>query len=254
MIVSAIVACGLPVGLFIVWRKKYGLKIVPVMMGVASFVIAVLVLESSIHQLVFSQFNLRENPLVYIIYGVLMAGVFEETARFVCFKILKKKYQGVKTGLAYGLGHGGIEAIIVGGLAMVNAVIFSVILNLGMAETITADLPGEVLAQVETQIEMLTTSPPYLFLLGGLERIFALGIQISLSIIVYYSVYGKKKWWLYPLAIGLHALIDIPAAAMQVSVIKNVFIVELLVGLSAIILVLIAKKIRAREKLLGDGE
>jgi uncharacterized membrane protein YhfC len=26
---------------------------------------------------------------MYIIYGVFMAGIFEETARFICFKIVK---------------------------------------------------------------------------------------------------------------------------------------------------------------------
>jgi uncharacterized membrane protein YhfC len=100
-------------------------------------------------------------------------------------------------------------------------------------ETITANLQGEA----------LVTTPSYLFLIGGIERMFTIGIQISLSIIVYYSVYGNKKLWLYPLAIAVHALVDIPAAAMQVGIIKNVYMVELIVGISAVLLLIAAKKI-----------
>jgi uncharacterized membrane protein YhfC len=56
--------------------------------------------------------------------------------------------------------------------------------------------------------------------------------------------------WLFPLAIVLHAIIDIPAAAMQVNVLKNVLFVECLVGLCAVIITIIAlfvhKKLKDR--------
>jgi uncharacterized membrane protein YhfC len=61
-------------------------------------------------------------------------------------------------------------------------------------------------------------------------------------------VYGNKKLWLYPFAIILHAIVDIPAAAMQVGIIKNVYIVELFVCVSAIILIIIAKKTHEKLK------
>jgi uncharacterized membrane protein YhfC len=252
MVISAVISIGLPITLFIVFYKKYRIEIIPLIIGIAGFIIFVLILERSIHSIVFSKFALRETPFIYIIYGVCMAGVFEETARFLCFRILKKKYNGIKTGLAYGIGHGGIESIIISGLPMVNAVVFSIILNMGNIETITAKLQGEAVAQINTQMEALLITSSYLFLIGGIERIFAIGVQISLSIIVYYSVYGNKKLWLYPLAIILHAIVDIPAAAMQVGVIKNVYIVELFVCISAIILIIIARKIHDKLKQNGN--
>jgi uncharacterized membrane protein YhfC len=247
MVVSAVVSIGLPIGLFIVFYKKYGLKIIPLLMGIAGFIIFVLILERSIHLIVFSKFALRETPFIYIVYGVFMAGVFEETARFICFKIVRKRYNGIQTGLAYGIGHGGIESILLA-VSMVNAIVFSITLNMGNIETITANLQGAALEQINAQMATLATTPPYLFLVSGIERIFAIGIQISLSIIVYYAVYGNKKLWLYPFAILLHVIVDIPAAAMQAGVIKNVCIVELLVGISAVLLILIAKKMHGRLK------
>jgi uncharacterized membrane protein YhfC len=80
----------------------------------------------------------------------------------------------------------------------------------------------------------------------GIERVFAICIQLSLSIIVFHAVYGKNKLWLYPFAIILHALVDIPAAAIQIGVIKDMVLVELLVFLGAIGLTIIAKYIHKR--------
>ena len=57
-----------------------------------------------------------ENPYVFAIYGGLTAGIFEELGRFVAFFFLLKKYLDYKDGFAYGIGHGGIESILVGGI------------------------------------------------------------------------------------------------------------------------------------------
>ena len=77
---------------------------------------------------------------------------------------------------------------------------------------------------------------------------FAISIQISLSIIVFYAVNGKNKLWLYPLAIIFHAIIDIPAAAMQAGIINNIIKVEAVIAISAVLAVLIAKYIHERLK------
>lgn len=45
-------------------------------------------------------------------FGILAAGIFEETARLIGFHLLKKSYPTFATSLAYGLGHGGIEMLI----------------------------------------------------------------------------------------------------------------------------------------------
>ncbi|MDR2245300.1 MAG: YhfC family intramembrane metalloprotease [Treponema sp.] len=162
-------------------------------MGIAGFILFVLLLESSIHSIVFAKFTLREKPLIYIIYGIFKAGIFEETACFISFTILKKKYNGVGTGLSYGIGHGGMEAILLAGLPMINAMIFAIILNAGNIETITGKLQGGALEQINTQITAILTTSSCLFLVSGIERVFAICIQLSLSIIVFYSVHRKNK-------------------------------------------------------------
>jgi len=251
MAISAFISIGLPIVLFIHFRKKYSAKFLPMIIGVAAFIIFVLVLERSVHLLVFAKTAIRENPFIYIVYGVLMAGIFEETARFICFRILRKKYGGIGTALSYGVGHGGIEAILLSGLVMIANMVYCVILNTGNAEMLTGKLQGAALDKMNEAMHTLVSTSPYLFLVSGMERIFAVCIQLSLSVLVFYSVYGKNSFgknrtWLFPLAILLHAIIDIPAAAAQAGVLKSILLVEGIVCVCAIAIVLLAMNVHKK--------
>ncbi|MDR0538038.1 MAG: YhfC family intramembrane metalloprotease [Tannerellaceae bacterium] len=76
-----------------------------------------------------------------------MAGLFEETARFISFKILKKKYNGIGTGLAYGIGHGGIEAVLLAGLSMIVSIVFCIMINtvgIRFSQSVSAAFPVEI--------------------------------------------------------------------------------------------------------------
>jgi uncharacterized membrane protein YhfC len=253
--VSALVSIGAPIALFVIFYRKYKAPALPLLFGALAFIVCALILEGSVHRIVFANVNLRENPFMYTLYGTLMAGIFEETGRFISFsalKKLKKNYKGVGAGLSYGIGHGGIEAVALAGAAMINNIVLSVMISSGSAENILADLKGDTLLQASAQITALTTTESYLFLIGGVERLFAMGVQIALSILVFYAVY--KKLWLYPLAILLHALVDIPVALMQVGVIKNIFFVEGLVGISCALLLLLAAYIHKNAMLTAVKE
>ena len=250
MAISAIISIGLPIGFFVFIHKKYNAKCIPMIFGAVAFIIFALVLERSIHLFVLKTFPLREKPLIFIIYGVFMAGIFEETARLISFKILKRKYTGIETGLSYGIGHGGVEAILVTGISMIVAIVFSVLINTGNTELITGKLEGEALTQINAQLNTIVVTAPYMFLFSGIERIFGIIIQISLSVIMFYSVYCKEKIYLFPLAIILHAITDIVAGAIQINLIKNLIFVECYVMVCSITIAIIAfvvhKKLKNR--------
>ncbi len=238
MIVSVSVSILLPIGLFIFFRRKYNAKIIPLCVGVAAFIVFAQILEQFVHLIVLhpdvnGNIALKSQPFLYMLYGCMMAGIFEETARFISFNILKKKYHGIQTALSYGVGHGGIEAVLIGGASMISNIALSFMINSGSIGTITSTLSGSSLSQMNTVIASLVSTEPYMFAVAGIERIFALAIQISLSIIVFYSVY-KNIRWLYPVAISLHAIIDIPAALSQTGVITNVFVIEGIVMVLAV--------------------
>jgi uncharacterized membrane protein YhfC len=85
-----------------------------------------------------------------------------------------------------------------------------------------------------------------MFLVGGIERIFAIGVQISLSVLVFYAVFGARKRWLYPAAILLHALVDLPAMLFQLGIIKSIAVVEAATCACCIVLILLARIVHKR--------
>jgi len=260
MLVSFIISFGLPISLFFIFKKRYTMRIQPLLFGVVGFILFAMVLEQILHWVVLRPdadggIALRAKPLIYILYGCFAAGIFEETARFIAFSILKyrnkkaaaiaisnidtgsasaKKRRDVGEALSYGIGHGGIEAVLLLGFAMISNIVVSIMINMGMSALF------ENHEQISAGIQQLASMQPYMFLVGGLERIFAVIIQISLSVIVWISVNAKGKKWLYAAAVLLHALIDVPAALMQCGILKSVAVVELIVAVSAVAVVWIA--------------
>ena len=247
--VSMLIAFGLPIILFILFRRKYQARAIPMVVGAVSFIIFALILEAELHKLVLAPNAsgqialLNSTPWLFVVYGALAAGVFEETGRFICFKLLRKKYTGLGTGLAYGVGHGGIEAIIIVGVSMINNIIYSTMINSGTIDTVLAVTPAEFQPALTVAVDALINTASPMFLVSGVERIFAIGIHIGLSVIVFYAATQKGRAWLFPVAILLHALVDVPAAMMQAGIISSILVVEIFVAVCSVALIGLAVQV-----------
>ncbi|MBQ3711359.1 MAG: YhfC family intramembrane metalloprotease [Bacteroidales bacterium] len=200
---------------------KAGLK--SVLTGAGVFVLFALILESIVHQIVLKGPHgaaIIGNTYYYALYGGLMAGLFEEAGRFLSMKfILKKESPAAKTGIAYGVGHGGIELLIIFGVTMVSNLAISALINSGNLDVLLATVPEANRAQVQAQLEGLQTLTVGTLLFGLWERVSAIILQIGLSIIVWTAVRKGGKWlWLFPAAILLHALVDALAVIISKSV------------------------------------
>lgn len=211
--VSALISFAIPVLLCIWLRKKKHADLLPFFIGMAVMLLFALIAESLVHQLVLGVLTIGKTILnniwLYALYGGFMAGLFEETGRFVAFKTVLKKYRNHDMdALMYGAGHGGFEAAAVLGSTMISYLVMSVMLNLGLASVLTNGVTEEQMPQMLALFDSLKNNAPYTFLLGILERLFAVVIQISVSVIVWFGAKRKEKWALYPLAILLHAVID----------------------------------------------
>lgn len=246
MAISLIVSVFLPVGGIIYLKKKYKVRLKVFFTGMIVFFIAVQIVEAPIHSY-FLRFNegtanfLLNNPLAYMLYGGLMAGIFEETARLIAFKYLIKERDNL-TGITYGVGHGGIEAMLIGGIASLNSIIYAVLINKGGFQILMegAKVSKDV---IDATYNSYINSSVFYWLAPGFERITAMIVHISLSVLVLYAV-KEKKYIYYFLAIVIHATINFPAALYQVGVITNILLLELLLMALAIILaIIIFKKI-----------
>ena len=131
MIIVMLVCVLFPIGIFIYFKIKEGISIKTTLGGIIGFVLFALILEQILHKVVTSSNIIPVNTLAFGIYGALAAGVFEETGRFLVFKTFLKNKREWKDGLGYAIGHGGIEAILVGGLSFLNSLIITFALNSG---------------------------------------------------------------------------------------------------------------------------
>lgn len=232
LIGSIIMAIGLPIVLLIIFKKKFGISLYVLLIGMVTFLAFALILENIPH-VYFLTVNSTtkgwlENPWLYMLYGGLMAGIFEETGRLIMMKYVLKKYRNWKDGLAFGLGHGGFEAVVLVGITSISTIAMAIMINNGSFDSLLAVDPS-----LEVVKEQLTGSSALVWL-GGIERISAIAIQLGLSILVMYGVKNRKIIF-YFLAILIHAIIDFPAALYQTGTIENIFVVEIIIAIIAVI-------------------
>ena len=113
------------------------------------------ILESGLHNLVFSSPAgpaIRNNIWLYALDGGFMAGLFEETGRYLAFAFALKKYRAKNVNaLMYGAGHGGFEAIVITGFTMINNITWSLMINNGSISTLLGSLSGDQLAQAQRE-------------------------------------------------------------------------------------------------------
>lgn len=128
----------------------------------------------------------------------------------------------------YGTGHGGLEAIL-----LVSATHLLMGLLLLSAPNL---LPPEIAAEIYSM-------PVYMPLVGTLERVFALCIQISLSIIVL-QCFVRNSWQYLGYAVGFHTAVNfVSILAAQ----KSIVLAESVVGVFAVISLYLIWKFRNGE-------
>lgn len=222
MILDLILGFAVPVCLAWWMIRKYKVRLSTILIGAATFIVFALVLEALVHRIVLSGERgalIQGKTLYYALYGGLMAGLFEETGRFLSMKFLmKKEPTTVLPGLAYGAGHGGVEMLILFGISMISNLVMAVMINAGQLETIVSQTPAEAQEQVRVAAAKLAELPAGDLLLGLWERISALILHLSLSVLVWAAVRKGGKWlWLFPAAILLHAGVDAQAVILSKS-------------------------------------
>jgi uncharacterized membrane protein YhfC len=221
MAVSAFIGIMIPVVLLLMFRKKYKADILPFFIGCAVFIVFALLFESFIHRLIFATDTgkaILNNIWLCGIYGGLMAGLFEETGRYTAFKtVLRRKNSKNHNALMYGAGHGGFEAAYILGASMISNIVMSVTLNTGMGSKLTTGVTDPAaLQKINATIAALAGAAPTDFLIGSVERFAAVALHISLSVLVWFAAKnGGRRFWLYPLAIILHALVNMAAVILS---------------------------------------
>jgi uncharacterized membrane protein YhfC len=220
---ATLFVAALPVLLYRRLRRPLALDWRDTIAGIAVFALFATVIERALNGYVLHgnpvTANWLAHPLAFVVYGVLAAGVCEEVGRYIAMRLLTRRAAGVapvqstgdRTGIGYGIGHGGAEAWLVGVLVQVQWIVFAVLANRGELDEHLANLSMDAVLRVHL---ILANLSPLLALVFAAERTAAFVFQIALSVLMWRGVRAGWKGIL-PLAIVVHALSDVPAAMYQ---------------------------------------
>ncbi len=195
VICSVVLSMGVPIALFIAGRVKLKARISSFFIGAGTYLLFAMLLEQLLHVLViqFCGLNAQSRPWLYYVYAALAAAVFEETGRLIAMKFWMKKWLDFPNALMYGIGHGGVEAILIGGLSGISNLVSMLMINSGGHAGIRSrHFLLSLQNQTVSQLSALWTTPAPLFFVSGIERISAIILHIGLSLLIYRAVKAGK--------------------------------------------------------------
>ena len=211
-ILNTALMMGIPLVLVVILINKSRDSLRPIGIGAAGFIL------SQLGHIPFNSFLLMpglkglgiegsvQGGVGLIVLGItvgISAGIFEEITRFLIFRGWLSKKRTTLLPIQYGVGHGGIEAVLLGVLALVALIQVLLLGGNGALES----FPLEEANAIRTQISAYWEISWGYSLLGAWERISALAFHLGASLLVYRSVREKSPRWLM-IAIMGHVLID----------------------------------------------
>src|SRR4030042_2847701 len=167
----------------------------------------------------------------------LSAGIFEECARYGMFRWWLKDAHTWRSSVLAGAGHGGIEAILLGGLVMWGYISMMAYRDADMS---SLNLTSQNLAILKQQLLAYWSMPWYTTLLGAVERIFTIPFHVMASVLVlqvFTRQPGHQQLGWLGLAILFHTIMD--ASAVFLSTQLSVYLVEAVLGGMALVEVII---------------
>jgi uncharacterized membrane protein YhfC len=218
---ATLFVAALPVSLYRRLRQPFALDWRDTIAGVAVFAFFATVIERALNDYVLhgnaAAAQVMTNPVFFVLYGAFAAGVCEEVGRYIAMRLIERRRArkpntpADSTAFGYGIGHAGAEAWFVGVLVQLQWIVFAVLANRGNLDEHLSNLTMDSVLRVHL---ILASLSPLFAGVFAMERTAAFVFQIALSVLMWRGVRAGWKGIL-PLAILVHALIDVPAAMYQ---------------------------------------
>lgn len=251
--ITVVCMLAIPVVFLVFWRRNHKgqTNFSYLIAGALGFIVSARVLELGVHYFCILADNpvsrfITGNTFAYVLYGTLMAGVFEECGRYVVLKYIMKKNRTRENSVMYGIGHGGIEILAVLLPSMITYLLIAVLFSSGKVDVAlsTLKITEETAAAALPSVRAAASFNFALMAMNVVERVFAMLLHIGLTVIVFHGVVNSKAVFL-PLAILLHMLMDTFPALYQRGVLP-LWSVEVWAALCTAVVVLIAFKLYRR--------
>ena len=240
---------ALPIGIMLWLKRRYGAKWMLFGVGVLTFIASQVVhipLLGAVSKLLMTYlppYDVSNNAFLFqaAMLG-LLAGLCEETARLVGYLVLKQRAKEFGSALTLGTGHGGVESMVVG-LSLISTFVAG-LLVLHSNQTIAGLTPQNAAA--------MFAYPWYVPLVSLFERLTAVSLHITLSVMVWQAV-TRRAWVWYLGAVLYHALVDglavyLPHLGVSTYALEGILGVFMLANLAALY------RVDRREKKPAAGE
>ena len=223
LVITVVLMIAIPVAFFVFWHRKHKeqVNIGYLIAGAVGFIISARVLEVGVHYLCILADNpvsrfINGSTVAYVVYGTVMAGVFEECGRHIVLKYIMKQNRTRENAVLYGIGHGGIEILAVMLPTMISYLAIAALFSAGNPETALGALKitEETAAAALPSVQAAAAFDYAAMAMNVVERIFAMLVHIGLTVIVFYGVRNAKKYCL-PVAVLLHMAVDTFPALYQ---------------------------------------
>ena len=255
LIITVVLMIAIPVVFFLFWRGKHKQRtgIRYLLAGAVGFLVSARVLELGVHYFCIISENpvsrfINGNTAAFVLYGITMAGVFEECGRHIILKYIMKKDRTRENAVLYGIGHGGIEILAVLLPTMITYLAVAVLFSSGNTESALSALKitEQTAAAALPSVQAAAAFDYGMMAMNVMERLFAMCAHIGLTVIVFYGVVNAKKLCL-PAAILLHMLMDTFPALYQRGVVP-LWSVEVWVALCTVVIGWIAVQLYRKMK------
>lgn len=243
MAVSMLVSLAAAVAAFVFGKKNLGASIASFFVGVGTFTLFAMVLESLLHNLIYPTAlgqKIWNNIWLYALYGGAAAALFEETGRIFAAKTFLHRRDDPANAFMYGAGHGGVEAILVGTITQISNLSLSATINAGKAGELLSTLSGAQYDAAVQQLSALCQHESAAFFLAGFERVLAVAFHISVSMILFRGL-REKRTGLVVLCYALHFALD--AVIALVNSAFGIFAAEAFCTVSVLLVVLLTTKL-----------
>lgn len=211
------VICGLApiiIVFFLIILKKIQVK--PVIVGIVAFIAAQLFRNGLLSFMSgFGWFPAFAQTIAgAILIYCLSAGIFEESARLIGAKGFLNRTVEYEHSIAYGLGHGFCEVVMLVGLTNISNILLVSQINSGAFQemlAVTPNVPEEYFEQTVTALNSVTFTTA---ICAIVERISAVCFHLFASVLVFKGVREKKLYcWL--LAILAHTAFNAISVVMN---------------------------------------
>ena len=239
------------------WRRNKGAKTLSAwLLGAAGFFVTQMLIRVPILTVLqtnpaFQSFSVNHGFL-YAFTLAFTAGLFELAGRFCVAKLMKNNLTFHRS-FAAGLGHGGIEAMLLLGLTYLNNILYIVMINTGVFDGIVdqAALTGIDVSALWQVKDALLTTPPALYLVAIYERILAMVCHLAMTLIVSFGIHADKPLKGALICLGIHTMMDLTAginmlAGTILTQTAAYLIIYSILTITAIVSVLIIRNIRSR--------